>query len=121
LTALLPLLLAASLSVADGSPVRIGWLKIQGAQHTPDQLEAFREGMKALGLVERRDYVIEERYGDGNGSRLRGLTAELLDAGVTIILATSQPSIASAARVTKTVPVIAVWWTILSPSAWRNR
>jgi putative ABC transport system substrate-binding protein len=106
LTALLPLLLAASRSVADGSPVRIGWLKIQGAQHTPDQLQAFREGMKALGLVEGRDYVIEERYADGNGSRLPGLTTELLNAGVTIILATSQPSIAAAARVTKTVPVI---------------
>ena len=107
LTALLPFLLAArTLSVADGSPVRIGWLKIQGAQHTPDQLQAFREGMKALGLVEGRDYVIEERYADGNGSRLEGLTGELLDAGVTIIVATSQPSIAAAARVTKTVPVI---------------
>jgi len=107
LTSLLPVLLAArTLSVADGSPVRIGWLKIQGAQHTPDQLQAFREGMKALGLVEGRDYVIEERYADGNGSRLPGLTAELLDAGVTIILATSQPSIAAAVRVTKTVPVI---------------
>ena len=85
---------------------KIGWLKIQGAQHTPDQLRAFREGMKALGLVEGRDYVIEERYADGKGSRLPGLTTELLDAGVTIILATSQPSIAAAARVTNTIPVI---------------
>ena len=85
---------------------KVGWLKIQSAQHTPDQLQAFQEGMKALGLIEGRDYVIEERYADGNGSRLQGLTAELLDAGVTIILATSQPSIAAAARVTKAVPVI---------------
>jgi ABC-type uncharacterized transport system substrate-binding protein len=85
---------------------KVGWLKIQSAQHTPDQLQAFQEGMKALGLIEGRDYLIEERYADGNGSRLQGLTAELLDAGVTIILATSQPSIAAAARVTKAVPVI---------------
>ena len=107
LTSVLPFLLAArTFSAADGSPVRIGWLKIQDAHHTPDQLEAFRQGMKALGLVEGRDYVIEERYADGNGSRLQGLTAELLDAGVTIILATSQPSIAAAAHVTKDVPVI---------------
>ena len=34
------------------------------------------------------------------------LAAELLGAGVRIIVATSQPSIAAAARVTKTVPVI---------------
>ena len=108
LLASLPLLLLAkrTLSAANGSPARIGWLKIQDAQHTPDQLQAFREGMKALGLVEGRDYVIEQRYADDKGSRLPALTTELLDAGVTIILATSQPSIAAAARVTTTVPVI---------------
>jgi len=85
---------------------KVGWLKIQGREHTPDQLEAFREGVKALGLVEGRDFVLEERYADGDGSLLPGLATELLSAGVTIILATSQPSIAAAARVTRTVPVI---------------
>jgi len=108
LTALLPLLLAtkASWSAVDGSPARIGWLKIQGAHHTPDQLKAFRDGMRTLGLVEGRDYVIEERYADGHEARLPALTAQLLGTGVRIIVATSQPSIAAAARVTKGVPVI---------------
>jgi hypothetical protein len=41
---------------------KIGWLKIQGRQHTSDQLQAFREGMKALGLIEGRDFILEERY-----------------------------------------------------------
>ncbi|HEY1364974.1 MAG TPA: ABC transporter substrate-binding protein [Xanthobacteraceae bacterium] len=85
---------------------RIGWLKIQGRKHTPDQLEAFREAMKALGLVEGRDFVLEERYADGDESRLPSLAAELADSGVAIIVATSQPSIAAAWRVTKSVPVI---------------
>ena len=49
---------------------KVGWLKIQGQQHTPDQLRAFREGMKALGLVEGRDFALEERYADGDESRL---------------------------------------------------
>ena len=108
LTALLAFLMAASTSrgAADGPPVRIGWLKIQGPLHTPGQLRAFREGMRALGLVEGRDYVLEERYANGDQARLPGLAAELLGAGVSIILATSQPSIAAAARVTKTAPVI---------------
>jgi putative ABC transport system substrate-binding protein len=85
---------------------KIGWLKIQGRQHTPDQLKAFREGMKALGLVEGRDFVLEERYADGDESRLPSLAAELIDSGVAIIVAASQPSIAAAWRVTKSVPVI---------------
>ncbi|MGC2079989.1 MAG: ABC transporter substrate-binding protein [Xanthobacteraceae bacterium] len=85
---------------------KIGWLKIQARQHTPDQLKAFREGMKALELVEGRDFVLEERYADGDESRLPSLAAELIDSGVVIIVATSQPSIAAAWRVTKSVPVI---------------
>jgi putative ABC transport system substrate-binding protein len=63
--------------------------------------------MRKLGLVEGRDYVIEERYADGyGGARLPGLAAELLGTGVRLIVATSQPSIAAAARVTTSVPVI---------------
>jgi putative ABC transport system substrate-binding protein len=85
---------------------KIGWLKIQGRQHTPDQLKAFREGMKALGLVEGRDFVLEERYADGDEGRLPSLAGELIDSGVAITVATSQPSIAAAWRVTKSVPVI---------------
>ncbi len=60
---------------------KLGWLKIQGRQHTPDQLKAFREGMKALGLVEGRDFVLEERYADGDESRLPRLAAELIELG----------------------------------------
>jgi putative tryptophan/tyrosine transport system substrate-binding protein len=85
---------------------RVGWLKIQDARHTPGQLQAFRDGMRALGLVEGRDYVLEERYANGHESQLPTLTAELLGTGVSIIIATSQPSIVAAARVTKGVPII---------------
>jgi putative ABC transport system substrate-binding protein len=108
LTALQPALLTAapSLSANDKSPARIGWLKIQDVRHTPGQLQAFREGMRARGLVESRDYVLEERYADGDESRLPRLVAELVSTGISIIVATSQPSIAAAARVTKDVPVI---------------
>src|SRR5215470_13071553 len=80
---------------------KIGWLKIQGRSHTPSQLQAFCEGMKALGLIEGRDFALEERYADGDEKRLPGLAADLINSGVAIIVATSQPSIAAAWRVTK--------------------
>jgi putative ABC transport system substrate-binding protein len=85
---------------------KIGWLKIQDRQHTPDQLRAFREGVNALGLVEGRDFALEQRYADGHENRLQGLATELIDSGAAIIVATSQPSIAATWRVTKSVPVI---------------
>ena len=62
--------------------------------------------MQALGLIEGHDYVLEERYADGDEARLPRLAAELIASGVSIIVATSQPSIAAAWRVTKSVPVI---------------
>jgi putative ABC transport system substrate-binding protein len=85
---------------------KIGWLKIQGRSHTPGQLQAFREGLKALGLIEGRDFVLEQRYADGDEKQLPGLAADLINSGVAIIVATSQPSIAAAWRVTKSIPVI---------------
>jgi len=45
---------------------KIGRLKNQDEQHTPDQLVGFRQGMKALRLVEERDFVLEEHYGVEN-------------------------------------------------------
>jgi putative ABC transport system substrate-binding protein len=87
-------------------PAKIGWLKIQGPHHTPDQLKAFREGMVALGKIDGRDYVLVERYAEDKEARLPDLAAELVGLDVGLILATSQPSIAAAERVTKTVPII---------------
>jgi putative tryptophan/tyrosine transport system substrate-binding protein len=98
--------LVARAAAAAAAPPSIGWLKIQGRDHTPAQLKAFREGMRELGLVEARDFVLVERFADGHESRLPGLATELVQARVRVIVATSQPSIAAAARVTRTVPVI---------------
>ena len=98
--------LAARAQLSPHQMPKVGWLKIQGRQHTPDQLRAFREGMQALGLIEGHDYVLEERYADDDETLLPRLAAELIASGVSIIVATSQPSIAAAWRVTKSVPVI---------------
>jgi putative ABC transport system substrate-binding protein len=75
---------------------KIGWLKIQGPLHTPQQLQAFREGMRALGMIEGRDFTLDERYAEGDEARLSILAGELISSGVSLIVATSQPSIAAA-------------------------
>ena len=68
--------MAAGAKAASAKHGAIGWLKIQGPRHTPGQLQAFREGMRALGLVEGRDYLLEERYADGHEGRLLTSSAE---------------------------------------------
>jgi ABC-type uncharacterized transport system substrate-binding protein len=62
--------------------------------------------MAALGEIEGRDYVLVERYGEDKEAQLPGLAAELVGLDVRLILATSQPSVAAAEHVTKTVPII---------------
>ena len=88
------------------NPRKIGWLKIQDKNHTPGQLKAFREGLRSLGQVEGQSFTIETRFADGVRSRLPALTEELIQAGVSVILATSQPSIEAAWQMTKSVPIV---------------
>jgi putative ABC transport system substrate-binding protein len=87
-------------------PFKIGWLKIQDRHHTPGQLRAFIEGLAALGHQQGRDFVLEYRFADGDAKRLTGLANELVRADVDLILATSQPAVDAARRVTKSVPIV---------------
>ena len=45
--------------------------------------------MQDRGLVEGRDYVLEERYAYNDATRLQGLATELTRAGVSVIVALS--------------------------------
>ena len=87
-------------------PRKIGWLKIQDKNHTPGQFKAFLDGLRALGQIEGQSFEIEARYADGDRARLPALAEELVQAGVSVILATSQPSIEAAWRVTQSVPIV---------------
>lgn len=87
-------------------PPKIGWLKIQDENHTPGQLKAFLDGLRALGRIEGQSFEIEARFADGNRARLPKLAEELVQAGVSVILATSQPSIEAAWRVTQSIPIV---------------
>lgn len=90
------------------APPRIGWLKIQDRNDTPGWLAAFRGGLREAGREEGRGFILDERYGDGDGdaTRLASLAEELVRSGVQLIVATSQPATDAARRVTATVPIV---------------
>lgn len=91
---------------ASARPRKIGWLKIQDNNHTPGQLREFVDGLRALGLEENNDFVMEYRFANGDASRLPDLANELIRAEVGLILATSQPATDAARRVTKSIPIV---------------
>ena len=66
---------------------RLGFLIASSAPVQKPRLEAFRQGLRALGYVEGKNISIDYRYADGKPERLPALAAELLQLNVDVIIA----------------------------------
>jgi putative ABC transport system substrate-binding protein len=89
-----------------GKARRIGFLEAgsRSANHT--FLEAFRDGMTALGWNIGRDLKILDRWAEADGERLPALVAELLAAEVDLLVTAATPATLAARRATATVPIV---------------
>jgi putative ABC transport system substrate-binding protein len=86
---------------------RIGVLS--GFGPTPGRdpfVEAFLEGMRALGYVEGQNLVMEYRYAEGKAERLPDLAAELVRLPVDVIVAGGTAAIRAAQHATRTIPIV---------------
>ena len=100
----------------DGKVWRIGSLEpgtapVGWTQHGPGPTAvivdgSFIRGMKDLGYVEGRDFVMEYRWAEGHPERLPELAAELVRAHVDIIVTGGTPATKAAKQVTKTIPIV---------------
>lgn len=87
---------------------RIGWLSIDVSAASGERyLGRFRRGLTDLGYVEGKNIVIDFRSADGKAERLPALADELVRSGVQVIVALEPPSMQAAARVTRTIPIVA--------------
>src|SRR5947209_8487819 len=86
---LLALLKAPLVAEAQESPkaVRVGWMSRGGPAAKDANLDAFRQGMRELGYVEGKSFVIEPRYAEGNIGRMPEQAAQLERLGVAAIIA----------------------------------
>lgn len=88
---------------------RLGFLDLNpppSAANAPGNLEPFLAGMRALGYVQNRDFIVEARYADADFSRVPRLAQELVDAGVDIIVTVGTPTTVAAKRATATLPIV---------------
>jgi putative ABC transport system substrate-binding protein len=85
---------------------RIGWVALNLA--TTHVHEAFRQGLRDLGYVEGRDFVIEFRDAKGTPERLPALAAELVALMVDVIVASGKPHALAAKQATRTIPIVFV-------------
>src|SRR5215211_1257359 len=94
-----------SLAYAQAVPV-IGFLNGQSAHTYAHLASAFRRGLREMGFVNGQNASIEYRWAEGHDDRLPTLAAELVDRGVTVLVASGGVAASIAAhKATKTVPI----------------
>ena len=82
----------------------IGYL----SSHSPEtfRIEAFRQALNELGLVEGRNLIIEYRSAGGRFDRLPELAAELVRLKVDVIVAVPTVSAVAAKRASQRIPIV---------------
>ena len=89
-----------------GKVYRIGVLEVEGAAVNAEYLGAFRQGLKDLGYVEERNFVIEYRSADGGVERFPDLATELVRLKVDVIVTRGSPAALAAKQATRTIPIV---------------
>jgi len=90
-----------------GKVWRIGILSVSLATR-PVIMTAFADGMRDLGYVEGRDYIVERRFVPGRLEEYSGLVAELLRLNVDLIIASDTAATRAAMQATQTIPIVIV-------------
>ena len=76
---------------------RIGYLATSA---TSARIETFRQGLRELGYVERKNVVVEYRYAEGKADRERELAAELVRLNIDVIVTGGSTATRSAKEAT---------------------
>ena len=111
MAALGPVLLSLPLTVTaqpGGKVYRVGHLSGSGAAASKAFTDAFREGMRGLGYVEGRNWVLDERYAEGKVERLAPLAQELIHLHPDVLLVATTPGNVAAKAATSTIPIVMV-------------
>jgi putative ABC transport system substrate-binding protein len=85
---------------------RIGFLVPTSAQIAGPWVAAFREAMSALEWVEKRDYLLDARYGEGSLARQDSLAGDLLTARAEVVVTAGESGVRALLKHTSSVPIV---------------
>src|SRR5262245_7266210 len=91
-----------------GAVSRIGLLWPGDAPPVSPRMEAFRQGLRALGFVDGQNVAIELRYAQRGSQQLPELAAELIRSKVDVIFASGDLAPKVAQQATETIPIVAI-------------
>jgi ABC-type uncharacterized transport system substrate-binding protein len=89
-----------------GKVWRIGVLEATSPSLNTTNLDAFRQGLRELGYVEGRNFVIEYRSADGRPERFPSLASELVRLRVDLIVTRGTPAVLAAKKATGSIPIV---------------
>ena len=87
-------------------PILIGWLNTDSRKSSGHYLAAFKEGLAALGWKEGAQYVIEERWANGQSDRMPSLAEELATSKPAIIVAAPSAAVRAASKAIPRTPIV---------------
>jgi putative tryptophan/tyrosine transport system substrate-binding protein len=88
---------------------RIGYISGTGSASDPGPyVEALRQGLRDLGHIHGKNFVIEYRGAEGKPDRYASLVNELVELKVDVLVVPTLPAILAARRATKTIPIVMV-------------
>ena len=88
-------------------PARLGYIWIGPKDSEHSTRDGLRQGLRDLGYMEGRDYVLEERYAESQPDRLPDIIAEMLQLKVALFLSPGVQVTRALMAATSTVPIIA--------------
>ena len=89
-----------------GRTSRIGFLSYSSAAAYSARLAEHRRALADLGWVEGRNLVIEQRSAETQNDRLAELAADLVRAGVSVIVAENASATRAAMQATSSIPIV---------------
>jgi putative tryptophan/tyrosine transport system substrate-binding protein len=107
---LLPTVLLLTISLLEaqqpGTVPRIGFLSATSPSTISARVEAFRQGLRELGYVEKKNIVVEYRYAEGKLERLGELASELVRLKVDVIVTAGPTVTRPVKKTTVTIPIV---------------
>lgn len=85
---------------------RIGFLGNGSPTVGTEPLQAFLEGLRAVGWVDGKTVIIEYRWAEGDATRVPGLAAELAATQSDVLVVSGSIAVSAAKRATTRIPIV---------------